>query len=220
MSPVASSVPSTVPDTWRSPSMYSWPTRRSFGPRTTELRPPLAPFSAGTGVGTLLTGRLVLKVTHPDVSVQRRAIVDLQPADLDVAAQLRVPAQGQLVTRSDRTLDRSLQRHVRAFEQSLHARAAGDIDVAGHADLALDAAVGMHRSVIDQLAFQDVSRTHRELLLAVTFDFAVFHRSRAFGYRLLNVHALPPTWNFLTPAPRNQALKVIRQWLRIEDTCV
>src|SRR6266550_2237861 len=220
MSPVASSVPSTVPDTWRSPSMYSWPTRRSFGPRTTELRRPLAPFSAGTGVGTLLTGRLMLKVTHPDVSVQRRAIVDLQPADLDVAAQLRVLAQGQLVARGDRALDRALQRYVRAFEQSLHARSAGDVDVAGHADLTLDAAVGMHRAVIDQLAFQDVSGTHRELLLAVTFDFAVFYSSRAFGYRLLNVHALPPTWNFLNPARRNQALKINREWLRSEDSLV
>src|SRR5205823_771131 len=177
------------------------------GPRTTELRAPLLPFSAGTGVGTLLTGRLVLKVTHPDVPVQRRAIVDLQSADLDVAAELRIPAEGQFVSRGDRAFDRSLQRHIGTFEQGLDCRAACHVDVAGHPDLALDAAVGVDGTVIDQLAFQDVSGTHRELFLAVAFDLAVFHRSRTFGYRLLNVHALPPTWNFLRPGTPESGAK-------------
>src|SRR5438309_1292401 len=98
MSPVASNDPSTVPDTCRSPSMKSSPTRRSFGPRTTELPWPLVP---------LLPGRLLLNVAHPNVSVQRRAIVDLQSAHDDVAAEPRVLAQGQLVTRGDRPLDRA-----------------------------------------------------------------------------------------------------------------
>src|SRR5207237_929363 len=129
-------------------SMNSWPTSRSFGPRTTELRSPLWPFSAGVGVASLLAGRLVLKVSHPDVAVQRRAIVDLQPAHLDVAAYPRVAAQGQLVARGDRAFDRALERHVRAFEQRLDRGARCDVDVAGHADLALDASVSVHRAVV------------------------------------------------------------------------
>src|SRR2546421_4350645 len=186
MSPVASSDPSTVPETCRSPSMNSWPTRRSFGPRTTELPWPLVP---------LLTGRVGLKVTHPNVSVQRRAVVDLQPAHDDVAAELGVLAEGQLVTRRDRAFDLTLQRHVRALEQRPHARPGRNVDVAAHADLALDLAVGVDRAVVDELAFEDVSGTHRELLAPVAFDLTVFRRSRAFRYRFLNVHSLPPTWN-------------------------
>ena len=45
-------------------------------------------WSAGGGVGRLAAG-LVLKVAHSDVPVQRRAILDLQAADLDVSIQLR-----------------------------------------------------------------------------------------------------------------------------------
>src|SRR5207244_1271242 len=145
ISPVASNDPSTVPDTCRSPSMNSWPTRRSFGPRTTELPWPLAP---------LLTGRVGLKVTHPNVAVQRRAVVDLQSAHDDVAAELGVLAQGQLVARGDRAFDLALQRHVGALEQRSHARAGGNVDVAAHADLALDLAVGVDRAVVDELAFE------------------------------------------------------------------
>src|SRR5882672_6065662 len=209
MFPVASSSPSTVPDTRRSPSMKSCPTSRSFGPRTTELRSPLDPFSAGTGVGSLLPGRLLLKVTHPNVPVQRRAVVDLQPADHDVAAEPGILAQGQLVARRDRAFDLTLQRHVRALEQRSDTRPRGHVDVAPDPDLTLHLAVGVDRSVIDELAFQDVSRAHRELLAPVTLDFTVFRRSRTFCHRLLNVHASPPTWN-TDRATRNQALKVRR----------
>src|SRR5437879_12818371 len=120
MSPVASSAPSTVPATRRSPSMKSCPTRRSFGPRTTGLRWPLETFASGTGVGSLLPGRLLLKVTHPNMAVQRRAVVDLQPADRDVTAEPRVLAEGQLVTRRVRAFDRALQRNVRSLELSLY----------------------------------------------------------------------------------------------------
>src|SRR5262249_13232768 len=102
----------------RSPSMNSWPTSRSLGPRTTELRLPLAPFSAGaaSGVCCLLAGRLVLKVTHPNVAVQRGAIVDLEPANGDVAAEPRVLRQGQLVARRHGAFDLALERHAVAFE--------------------------------------------------------------------------------------------------------
>src|SRR5439155_17489691 len=179
-------------DTRRSPSMNQCPTNRSFGPRTTELRSPLLPLAAGVRVASLLAGRLVLKFTHPDVAVQRRAIVDLKPAHLDVAAQPCVPSQGQLVARGDRAFDRALERHVRTFEQRLDSRAIGDVDVAGHADLAFDASIGVHRPVVDESALEDIARTHRELLFAVALDFAVVGRSRAFCNRLLYVHANTP----------------------------
>src|SRR2546428_8109865 len=183
MFPVASSSPSTVPDTFKSPSMNSWPTNRSLGPRTTELPWPLAP---------LLTGRVGLKVTHPNVSVQRRAVVDLQSAHDDVAAELGVLAEGQLVARGDRAFDLALKRHVGAFEQRSHARAGGNVDVAAHPDLALDLAVGVDRAVVDELAFEDVSGTHRELLAPVAFHLTVVGRSRTSCPRPLNSHALPP----------------------------
>src|SRR5207302_823710 len=67
MSPVASNDPSTVPDTCRSPSMKSSPTRRSFGPRTTELPWPLVP---------LLPGRLLLNVALDLAVGVDRAVVD------------------------------------------------------------------------------------------------------------------------------------------------
>src|SRR5207249_2866811 len=133
--------------------MYSCPTSRSFGPRTTELLLPLLePFSAGggVGVGCLLAGRLLLKVTHPYVAVQGCAIVDLQPADLDVAAEPGVPAQCELVPCRHHALDVALQRHVRALEKGLDVRAVGDVDVAAHPNLALDAAIGVDRPVVDE----------------------------------------------------------------------
>src|SRR5207302_30315 len=77
-----------------------------------------APSSAGTGVASLLAGRLLLKVTHPNVAVECCAIVNLQSADLDVAAQPRVLAEGQLVARGNHALDLSLERHIGALEQS------------------------------------------------------------------------------------------------------
>src|SRR5215472_5667864 len=156
---------------------------------------PSEPFSTGTGVAALLAGRLVLKVTHPNVSVQRRAVVDLKPLYLDVAAQSRVPAEGQLVTRCDHALDVALERHVAAFEECLDGRSGSNVDVAGHPDLALDAPIRVHRPVVDELALEDVARPHRELLLAIPFDFAVLCGRLAFRHRLLNVHASPPTWN-------------------------
>src|SRR5205807_435284 len=201
MSPVASSAPSTVPATRRSPSMKSCPTSRSFGPRTTELRCPLETCSSGTGVGSLLAGRLVLKLSHPDMAVQRRAVVDLQALDDNVTAEPRVLAEGQLVTRRDRAFDRALQRNVGSFEQRFDGGAIRDVDVARDPDLTLDAPVGVDRAVVYELAFQDVPWTHLKLLAPVALDFTVF--SSAFGYRFLDVHALPPTWIF-----RNQALKV------------
>jgi hypothetical protein len=86
------------------------------------------PAGAGVGVGCLLAGRLVLKVAHSNVAVQRRAIVDLQPADLDVAAEARVAAQGQLVPGGHHALDVAFQRHVRALQKGLDVRAIGDVD--------------------------------------------------------------------------------------------
>src|SRR5260370_3939813 len=150
---------------------------------------------SGSGVGSLLDGRLVLEVAYPNMAVQRRAVVDLQPADLDVAAEPGVSAQGQLVARRDLAFDLALQRHVRAFEQRLDVGAVRDVDVARHAQLALDAAVRVHRAVVDELAFENVSRTHLKLLFPVALDLTVLSRSRSFRHRILDVHPSPTTWD-------------------------
>jgi len=96
--------------------------------------------------------------------------------------------------------------------------AGSNVDVAAHPDLALDPAVRMHGAVVDELAFEDVARPHRELLPTVTFDFTVVDRSCTFCHRLLNVHALPPTWNLRLGS--DQALKVSRLRLRFDDGSV
>src|SRR5947209_605614 len=197
MSPVTSTSPSRIPPTRRSPSMYSWPISRSRGPSVTELGWLEAAgenpggCSAGGGVGRLATG-LVLKVAHSDVAVEAGAVLDLQPAHLDVSVQLRRLSQRELVAGGELALDLALDGHVLALEQCLHDRPVSDLDVAAESELAFGVAtVDGHAAAVRQLAFQAVVRAERELLEPITLGvgLAVGLDRRALRYRLLCFHA-------------------------------
>src|ERR1700675_2766560 len=131
--------------------------RRSRGPRVTALRWPEAGVSGGgsaaVDLGTLVPGALLLKVAHSNVTVEACAVLDLQPAHIDVTAQLCVLAEDQLVACVEGAFDVSLDRDVGSLQQGLHLRAGGNIDVARDAKLALGTTVQVHVALVSQLAF-------------------------------------------------------------------
>src|SRR2546428_2349165 len=195
-SPVASTSPSITPPTRRSPSIYSCPIGRSRGPSWTELGwfgvgdDSRGGSSAAGGVGRLAAG-LLLKVAHSDVAVQRRAVLDLQPLDLDVSVQLRRLGKGELVTSRELPLDLALDGDIGSFEQGLHDRSVPDLDVAADAKFAFGVApVDGHAAAVGQLALEAVIGAERELLGSITLGvgLAVSLHWRAFHYSLLCFH--------------------------------
>src|SRR5579859_2420636 len=185
-SPVASTWPSTVPPTRRLPSMYSWPTRRSRGPSVTALA--IASPSVSFGLAALL-----LKASHPDVAVEARAVLDLKPLDVDVAAQAGRLAERQLVAGADRAFDLAANGHVRSLDRSLHRRARRDVDVAADVQLTLGAALHGEAAAVAQLAFEAVARAERELVarIASRLD-AVFVGFVRSDFRHLSLHKSTP----------------------------
>src|SRR5258708_36838247 len=72
----------------------------------------------------------LLKVAHPDMTVEARAVVDLQPPHGDVAIDLARLAERQLVTSRQHALDVTANRDVLAFDERLHVAALADLEVA------------------------------------------------------------------------------------------
>src|SRR5207302_7893443 len=129
---------------------------------------------------------------HSDVAVEARAVLDLQPAHLNVSVQLRRLSQRELVAGGELALDLALDGHVLALEQGLHHRPVSNLDVAAETKLALGvAAVDAHAAAVRQLAFQAVIRAEREFLEPITFGLrlAVGLDRRTLRYSLLCFHA-------------------------------
>src|ERR1700680_1081673 len=103
------------------------------------------------------------------MTVQARPVFDLEPANVNVPAQLRVLAEDQLVPGVQRPLDLTTNGDVRRLEQVLHLRSGSHVDVARDAELALGSPVDGDVAFVRQFAFETVVRPHRELPEAVTF---------------------------------------------------
>src|SRR5258708_17974942 len=122
--------------------------------------------SADVVIGRLAAGALLLKVAHPDVAVQAGAVLDLQPAHLYVAVQLRLLPQGELVARREPALDFAFDGDVGSLEKGLDDRSVPDLDVAPDPKLTFGVpTVDGHVPAVGQLAFKAVVRAERELLL-------------------------------------------------------
>src|SRR5690348_334228 len=95
---------------------------RSRGPSITTLVSGAAAFAMGSRSVCCSAGLApfsLLKVAHPDVTVEACAVLDLQPLHGDVAVDLAGLANRQLVTRRQHTLDVAANRDVRAFDERL-----------------------------------------------------------------------------------------------------
>src|SRR4029077_10992315 len=140
-----------------------------------------------------VTGRLaagvLLKVAHTDVAVQAGAVLDLQPAHLDVSVQLRRFAQRELVAGGELALDHALDGDVGGLDQGLHDRAIPDLHVATDSKLAFSVpAIDRHVTAVVQLALEAVVRAERELLLSLALGVGLAVRVRALSHGLLCIH--------------------------------
>src|ERR1700681_3751048 len=106
-----------------------------------ELWPPSEPFPAGAGGRFLAAGAVLLNVSHSDVAVEAGAVLDLQPAHDDVAAEPCVLAQGQLVLHIDSPLDLSPHVHVGRLDRDPRCRSLRDVEISGDLDLAFGTAI-------------------------------------------------------------------------------
>src|ERR1700682_5658632 len=154
---------------------------------------PSEPFPAGADARFLAAGAVLLNVSHADVAVEARSVLDLEPADHDVAAEPRVLAEGQLGASGDGALDIALDGHVGRLDRDPCCRSLRDVEISRDVDLAFSTTIDVDAAVIHELAFETVVRTHRDLTLPVSLAIAIViggSHVRAFRHCLLNVHQL------------------------------